>query len=224
MPSYLRGQDRDLLRFVKVYSQGELYYGFNTKDFASLSGYGLSQQEIDVLGHLALDNVPNSGILIFRANAPKPARVKKVINRNPTAEQIGNASTFIAAGQLRAASNEGWKLAVDGRGISLASNDRTVTAVADLSDSQGLYANGMNKNDFDNFGNVLGLESKATLTTEAERRRIFAGTSRPQPPVVSKIPQGGQGRFQSICSASALSDALNDTNRFELKKAEIIFA
>ena len=223
MPSYLRGQERDLLRFVKVYSDGNLYYGFNTKDFASLSGYGLSQQEIDVLGHLALDAVPQAGILIFRANSPKPARVKKVINRNPTAEQIGNASTFIAGGQLRAASAEGWKLAVDGRGISLASNARHLSVIADLEGSDGLYAGSLNKNDYDTYGQTLGLQTKADITTQTDRQKVFSGSSRPRPPVVAKELDNGS-TFTSICSASALSDATSDANGFSLLKAEIKFA
>ena len=222
MPSYLRGQERDLLRFVKVHTNSELYYGFNTKDFASLTGYGLSQAEIDVLGHLALDTVPDSGILIFRANSPKPQRVKKVINRNPTAEQIGNASTFIAAGQLRAASAEGWKLSTDGRRVSLASNSRTVTAVADLENSQGLYAMPMNRNDFDTYSADLGLDSKATITTQAERERIFTGTSRPYPNIVGKSLD--RGDFRAMCSASALTQALSDAGGFSLLKAEVQFA
>lgn len=225
MPSYLRGQERDLLRFVKVYENGELYYGFNTKDFTSLTGYGIDQADIDALGHLPLDQVPQSGILIFRANSPKPQRVKKVINKNPTAEQIGNASTFIAGGRLRQASERGWKLAVDGRRISLVSNSRTVTAVADLEASQGLFATSMNKNDFDRYADVLGLKSKAGITTDADRRRVFTGTSRPYPNIVGKVVETGNGgTFRSICSASTLTTALDDTNNFSLLKAEVQFA
>ena len=225
MPSYLRGQERDLLRFVKVYPNGELYYGFNTKDFASLTGYGLTNTDIQALGHLALENVPDTGILIFRANSPKPQRVKKVINKNPTAEQVGNASTFVAAGKLKEASAQGWKLATDGRRISLVSNSRTTTAVADLEASQGLFATSMNKNDFDTFGEILGLKSKSTITTDAERQRVFTGTSRPYPNIVGKVVPGGNGgSFRSICSASALTTALNDTNGFSLLKAEVQFA
>ena len=222
MPSYLRGQERDLIRFVKVYTNSELYYGFNTKDFASLTGYGLNEEDITPLGHLALDAVPDAGILIFRANAPKPQRVKKVINKNPTAEQIGNASTFIAAGQLRAASAQGWKLAADGRGISLTSNGRNTTAVADLDNSEGLYAMSMNANDFDTFKDDLGLDNKATITTQADRLRIFKGTSRPYPNIVGK--RLDRGDFSAMCSASALSEALSDAKGFSLLKAEVKFA
>ena len=222
MPSYLRGQERNLEKFVLIYQGGTLYYGFNTKDFESLTGYGITSTELTALGHLDLDAVPDAGIVIIRANSPKPARVKKRINKNPGVNEIGYASTFVAAGSLATAAQEGWKFAQQGRGISLSQTDRTTTAIADLSASQGLYASPMNTADFQLYRDTLGLQSKAN-TTQQERQRIFTGASRPRPPVVSRVTDNG-GEFQSNCSASALEQALADDQfNFQLKKAEIAF-
>ena len=222
MPSYLRGQERNLEKFVLIYQNGDLYYGFNTKDFTGLTGYGITDAEITALGHLNLDGVPDNGIVIIRANSPKPARVKKRINRNPGVNQIGYASTFVAAGSLATAAQEGWKFAQQGRGISLSQSSRTTTAMADLSSNEGLYAAPMNTADFEGSFEPLGLKSKATITDQ-ERQRIFTGASRPRPPVVSRVTDTG-GEFQSNCSASALEQALaNDQFNFQLKRAEIAF-
>ena len=137
MPGYTRGQLRDKLTFVAI-TPNVLYYGFSTKDFASIAGLALSQSDMNSLGHLEAAAVPNIGIRIIAANSPKPPRMKKVINARPGPNQQGDASTYCAADAIRTAESAGWKFVKPGRSVTITNSNRTWTMGADLSNG-GLY-------------------------------------------------------------------------------------
>ncbi len=215
MPGYLRGQLRDNLIFVAV-SPNILYYGFSTKDFPGQAGLGLSQGDMDALGHLTPAAVPNTGIRIIAANSPKPPRMKKVVNARPGRNQQGTASSFCATNSVKTAEENGWKFAKPGRAVTITNNDRTVTVGASLTNG-GLYLFPMNGGDAEAYADLLGLQLPAQIST-TERSRAFTGTSRPKPAKVKlQLPDGSD--FSSFCSSANVDNALN--NNFQLVKPEI---
>jgi len=230
MPNYLRGVERGVLTFVAL-NENNMFYGFTTRDFTEIPG--ITQEDLDALGHRneifhdALDIIyalPNK-LAVFGANSPKPARYKRIINRNPTAEQIGSISTFISQGLTfaSAASARGWKFLSPARGVSLAANNRTTTALAQLSErsAAGFYGFPMNTADFELYEDELGIFSKAELSS-LERSRSFTGASRPKPPKVVK-QLGNNRKITSFASSGdALTSALVDFG-WELLKAEVTY-
>ena len=228
MPNYLRGVNRGVLTFVAL-NDSNMFYGFNARDITEIPG--ITEDDLNALGHQnaifqdALDIIyalPNK-LAIFGANSPKPARYKKVINKRPTAEQIGSISTFISQGLTfaGAASALGWKFASPAKGVSLAGNARNVTAIAQLSEQSagGFYGFSMNTNDFELYEDELGLFSKRELT-ELERNRTFTGASRPKPPQVRKELANGQTITTFASSGDALTTALVEFG-WELLRDEI---
>ena len=228
MPNYLRGVEKGVLTFVSL-NDSNMFYGFTTRDFTEIPG--ITQEDLDALGHRnelfhdALDIIyalPNK-LAIFGANSPKPARYKKVINRNPNADQIGSISTFISQGRVYAssASARGWKFLSPAKGVSLTGNRRTTTALAQLSERSagGFYGFPMNTADFELYEDELGLFSKAELT-ELERSRSFTGATRPQPPKVCKELSNGTKITTFASSGDALTSALVDYG-WELLRDEV---
>lgn len=213
MPSYLQGQLRDQLRFIKVFSDGNLYYGFNTKDFSDNAG--VSDADTSILGHLQVGSVPASAIRVFGANSPKPPRMKKVINANPTVAQIESISTFVAPDSVAAAEQQGWKIVKRPLNVSFSYGERSVTALAELSNG-GLYAFPQNRATHDAVASELGLINKTELSS-AERKKAFTGTSRPRPAEVRKKGTNS-GRLKSFCSTSSVNTALD--GEWELLKDE----
>jgi hypothetical protein len=203
MPTYLRGQPRDILRFVKLYDSPQFYYGWNTKDLASVPG--VSEADILSLGHIAPVNVPQGAIRCFAANTPVPPRVKKVINKNPSAAQQGSTSTFAAPERLKEAETQGWKVTARQKTVAFRSNDRTVSAGAEL-EGGGVYVFPLNKLTFDQYGAELGLKAPGTLTAN-QRRGAFTGTSRPRPAVVSFAFQDGS-TLTTFCSTANIQQLL----------------
>ncbi len=204
MPEYSRGQLRDVLTFIRM-PGGVLFYGFNTKDFPSIPGLGVTNADMQALGHLDPAAVPENGIRIIGANSPKPPRMKKVVNARPTANQQGNASTFCAPENVRQAEAQGWKFTTSGRSVTISNNNRTWTMGVNL-ESGGMYLFPMNRVDAENYADVLGLERPSQIST-AERQRAFSGASRPRPAKM-KLTLGGGGTINSFCSHNNIDDAL----------------
>lgn len=203
MPQYLRGQPRDILRFVKLYDSPQFFYGWNTKDLASAPG--VSEADILALGHIAPTNVPQGAIRTFGANSPAPPRVKKILNKNPSAAQQGSTSTFAAPERLKEAETQGWKVTGRQKSVALRSNNRTVSAGAEL-ESGAMYVFPLNRLTFDQYSSTLGLKSPGTMTA-TQRRGAFTGASRPRPAVVSFSFDDGS-TLTTFASTSAVEQLL----------------
>lgn len=217
MPTYTRGQLRDQLTFVKVTSLN-IFYGFSTKDYASLAGAGLSTGDLQTLGHTASGALPESAIKIIAANSPKPPRARKIINPRPTAQQQRAISTFIGIDSINAAETLGFRLVNSGRGVTLTNNERTKTVGADLR-TGGLYLFPMNAVDANQYASQLGLQLPEQISA-GERDRAFSGASRPRPAKI-KLDLGAGGSFSSFCSYDALNNALS--SGFQLVTPEVIY-
>ncbi len=198
---------------------GRLYYGFSTQDFASTAGLGLTVADMATLGHLDASNVPADGIRIFAANSPKPPRVKKVVNRRPTASQHGDTSTYCSPGQLRQAEAEGWKFAKSGRAVTITNSNRTWTMGVEL-DGGGIYLFPMNPIDADAYADVLGLQRPAQISA-TERQRAFSGSSRPRPAKV-KLEIAGQSTINAFCATGSIDNALS--NQWQLVKPAVEYS
>ncbi|MDJ0661573.1 MAG: hypothetical protein QNJ42_19110 [Crocosphaera sp.] len=215
MPPYTRGRARDQLTFIQM-PGGLLYYGFNTQDFASTAGLGLTVADLATLGHLDASQVPANGIRIFAANSPKPPRVKLVINRRPTASQQGDTSTYCAPANLRQAEAEGWKFAKSGRAVTITNSNRTWTMGVNL-EGGGIYLFPMNPIDADAYADVLGLQRPPQISA-AERQKAFSGSSRPRPAKV-KLEIAGQSTINAFCSSERIDNALS--NQWQLVKPAV---
>jgi hypothetical protein len=206
MPSYTRGKTKETIKFVQIVDAVPVYYGFASKDFASIAG--VSAGDITALGHILSDAIPADSIQILRATTPKPGTVKKRIATNPSAAQQGSVSTFVAGGSLQTALAAGWRLAKAYKLTSLTQNDRQVTALAVLSDGT-FYAFSMNKADFDSYGAELGLESPTTagITTATEKTSVVRGSAWPYPGKAEKVLNEGS-KVSSFYSTDAENTAL----------------
>lgn len=200
MPEYLRGETRDKVTYVKIgNANSTVYYGFNAKDIKDETN--VTQQDVQALGHIAGDALPQGAIYFLRASSPKPGRAVKILRRNPTVNQKGSVSTFYGAGSARTAMSAGWKLRSRPRGVTLTQNARTVTAIAQLSNGV-LYCFPLNKKDFDTYRGSLGLKAPTEITTDAERLRLVSGSSYPRPGRVS-LDLGNGSQFSTFFSTNS---------------------
>lgn len=203
MPAYLRGEDREILTYVRLgTSASTVFYGFNTKDFSTEAN--VATADLIAIGHTAPANLPQGALYFLRAQSPKPGRVRKVINKNPSVSQKGSVSTFYGAGSLDTALAAGWKIVKRPRGVSLQNNSRYVSAIVELSNG-ALYTWPMNKADFEAYGSTIGAQSPTTITTPAERLRLVQGSSFPRPGRVAKTLEGGK-QFGSFFATDKYDD------------------
>lgn len=218
MPDYLVGQARDVMSFVKVYAGGLLHYGWNTKDLTGLTG--VSSADITALGHkdAAAVGAITGAIAILGANSPKPARFKKVVNRNPSASQQGSVSTFCDADSFATALSAGWKLTKSVRTPKISNNGRTVTVGAKCTDG-GIYLFPMNATRAAEVAGELGLILPSSLST-SERQKAFTGTSYPRPYKVS-LP-GANGDKSTFASSDTIDSATSAG--WNIDESEILFA
>lgn len=199
MPSYTRGVFREDLTFVAV--NPTLYYGWRSRDLASVTG--VTEAELALLGHKDLAAMSGVGgaLLVTGANSPKPPRVVKR-NRAAAITSAGSVSTFCGYDALGSAMAEGWTLAKKGHGVRLTASTsltRKVTAIATL--SNGLkYAFPLDKADFTAFAADLGLEAAEQMTTSLERRKLVTGCQQ-KPGQCSK--RAGTGNFSSFYSTAS---------------------
>jgi hypothetical protein len=206
MSALTRGKKRDQTRLVKVVKDQNTFYQFDTKDLTKVSG--VSATDIAALGHInpgdagQAAGIPNGSFIFYRANAPKPPRVTKLIAKATNADDKRQQSigTFCAVDQLQSALGSGWSLAKPARGVSLSNTNRTVTALAELSNGI-LYAFPMNADDFATYGGDLGLKNSTTVNTPTERAKVVRASSLPRPGKASKILDDGS-RFTSFYSTN----------------------
>jgi hypothetical protein len=187
MPSYTRGRARDVLTYVAVNTK--LFYGFKTKDLSAIAGVSAGDLTSQ-LGHVSPAAVAAGGLLCLGANAPKPPRVTKKI-ANAVASAQGSVSTFCAYNRLAQATAGGWVLSKQGREVGLRTDGRSITALVEIAPNGVLYAFSMNRADFDAFGQELGLQSAASMTTTAEIDRIVFASSMPKPGRATKAVANG---------------------------------
>ncbi|MGK7899769.1 MAG: hypothetical protein AB4372_40665, partial [Xenococcus sp. (in: cyanobacteria)] len=159
-----------------------------------------------------------AALYFFRASAPKPARMRKQLIKNPTAAQQGSINTFVAIGNLSAAFGEGWTLAHGQQRVSLTKNSRTTTAIATLSNGL-LYAFPMNTDDFNTFGTELGLQDSTTINTNNELERLISGTKNPIPGKATKLLAGG-AKMTSFFASDQLGNLA--ANNWSVISAEVV--
>jgi len=207
MPPFTRNRPRDQLRFVTMNAQN-LVFAFKTFDISGLPNVG--QADLDVIGHLQA--APANSLVIFRANSPKPPRVKKaVVDGGATgggASTQASVSTYAAP--AAATSNEaiaaGWSLAKTARGTTIGQTPRSISAIARLSNGIN-YVFPMNSTDFTEYTDELGLINPATINTDAERGLLVRASSRPKPGRATRtLPDGSS--FQSFYSSGSIDTAI----------------
>ena len=207
MPQYSRGVQRDQLVAVHVIEPSRnVYYAFKTKDFASLQG--VSTADLAALGQITLDALPNGSLFFLRAQSPKPPRARKVINKNPTATQQGSVSTYYGYGREQQVLSQGWNLSTSARAVNLRSSNRSITAIAKISNG-AYYAFPMNLRDFQDYGQTLGLLAPSQITSDTERARLVSGASRPKPGKASK-DLGNGSTFSSFFSFDGVEQLLGE--------------
>lgn len=204
MPSYTRGDLRQNLTFVKVINPN-LFYGWNTKDFASQPG--VSSADLTALGHFNAAAIQSNttAICILGANRPKPPRATKLLNANPDAATQGRVSTFYGVGYEGTALAAGWKLSSSLEVVNIKNSSRSQTVAVKLTNG-GHYAFPMNAADVGTYGGELGLILPTQITSN-ERASLFSGASRPRPPRVQKVV--GTSKFSSYCDPAKLDDLID---------------
>lgn len=206
MPAYTRGVKNDQLRFVTPAKNSLLRYGFKTKDFGAVQGAGSQQAIESQLGHLKITAASSGNtILIFRANSPKPPRVRKILDRSNDPKKQGSISTFCSADKLAAAQTSAggnWALADTGRNVGGGGGKSQLAVVPTANGA--LYAFPLNKNDYSNYSSLIGVK---TTLTDTDRRNMFAGASSPKPAVMSVFDSTRQGYFSTFV-ADDKQDAL----------------
>lgn len=221
MPGYTRGVLRDNLVYVAVNS--DLYYGFQTKDFAALTGLTTAEMTTQ-LGHTEGAAVPSTSWRIIGARAPKPARVKMVLNANPSSASIQeSASTFCAYNKLTTAMDNGWKLIKQAKPVTLTSNSRTITVAAETS-SGLLVCEPKNAADVAAYKDILGLQTPDQLESH-ERKICVMYSSMPKATRVTKKLETGKS-ITMPCSYDSLDDAFTDgwtllRGEFDINKANV---
>lgn len=216
MSAITRGEKRDKLTFVRVGSAtSNVYYGWDAKDLTTEAN--LSTTDLAALGHVTIDSLADSDLYFLRAQSPKPGRAKKTINKAPGVNDKATVSTFFGAGSVKDLLRAGWKVEKRPRSVSLANNSRYITAIAKLSNGV-LYCFPMNKADFDTYGEALGLQAPASITTDAERLKLVQSSGFPRPGKASKDLVGGSD-FSSFFSTDKESDLR--TAGFKIRMAEL---
>lgn len=217
MPSYLRGKNRPDLKFVHPHT-GVLLYGFKPKNYDGV--VGITATELTALGWIAASAIPAGSITILGANAPKPQRMKFIMNRNPSAAVQGSASSYCDYPKIKDAIAAGWEPIGSSRGTRISNNLRTTTVGAKIDASGALYLFPMNASDGTTFGPQLGLVLPANIS-QADRAKSFSGTSRPKPAKVAKVVDNATGAtFSSYCSYDGLDTALGAG--FQLITSEVL--
>lgn len=197
MPSYTRGQLRDQNVAVKLTST--TFYQFKTKDLTSIPGVNAS--DLTVLGHIPIgengSGLPSGATVFLRANAPKPARVGKKVN-NDSGNVQSNISTFCSFDALTNTLRAGWNFQKQATTVTLSTTGKQVTAIAELSNDV-LYCFSLNKADFDQYKEPLGLIGAEQINSDPERERLVRGSSLPKPGKAKLKLENGK-TFSTFCS------------------------
>lgn len=201
MPSYTRGVALDQLRFVKPVKNSTIAYGWKTKDFSAVAG--ITAADVKLLGHLEATALKTLKP-VFRANRPKPARVKKIAARSNSPTVQLSVSTFCDADALAAALKGGWSLVKQSQAVG-GGGGRARLAVVTTSGVK--YAWSMNSKDFDTYAKKIGAE---TNISAAERLDLVRGISAPRPTKMELVIAGGDKAADSTYSTFVSDDKVED--------------
>lgn len=190
MPSYLRGQKRDVITFVNI--NEVLLYGWAAPNLSA--ALGISDADLkNQLGHLSSTEAlaVTNRIMVMGANSPKPARVTKKM-ASATASTKASTSTFCAYNKVGTAlaPAAGWRLSKSASGVRLRASGagrKSITAVATLSNGV-LYAFPLNEADFAIASAPLGLDNSATVGS-SNLKKLATGMTQTRPGKASK-PDG----------------------------------
>lgn len=186
--SVSRGIDLNQVRYVKAVTAGTiLYYKWKTKDFASitpLAGAGVTAAEFTTLGHET--TLPTNGIVLYRASAPRPPRVKKFFQYATTAAEQSTVTTFCAKDKLSDAQAANWTIVKFAKLGSARAGLKTVTGLAKMSNG-AVYGWPQNKADNDAFKSALKLEEASTYASLTERSKLIIGAEAPRPRRAKKV-------------------------------------
>lgn len=105
MPISTRGKKRDQLKAVAI--TNSLFYGFATKDLASIAG--ISAGDIVALGQKNTTDLGQGALVVYGAKAPRPGIFRKAVTggNQDSVTTFGDASTATTIATAFAA---GWKL------------------------------------------------------------------------------------------------------------------
>lgn len=216
MPAYLRGLDNSLLRFVQLNPTKPLHYGWKTKDFSTLGGI-TGDEMANVLGHLTAVQMGliAGAIAVIGANSPKPARVRKILNRRPTAVQQGSVTTFVSgesAADWELLLESGWEIVNGEKRITISDNQRFQTVGANCSNG-AIYCFPLSKTVPQIVIDELGLIPAAELRLGTTLGKCVSQASKPRPPKVKKIgieTAAGSYDAHTFCSVDAYEAALQN--------------
>lgn len=174
MPPYTRGKKRETISFVSPLKGSNLFYGFKTKDLSAVAG--VTQADITLLGHLTTQAATGSSgkLLIYRANSPKPARVKMILDTSGDPKKQGSVSTFCDADKLAAALSQKWSLVKPAQTVGGGGGKSRLVAIKV---NGGYYGFPLNKEDYTAYAQKIGAEN----ITDTVRLNLFTGASNPRP-------------------------------------------
>jgi len=173
MSKFNRGKLRDQLLFVGL--NDLLYYGFKSKDASAIPG--VSSADLIALGQTAAANIADNStkILVFSPHSPKPPRYRKTLGN--AAGQQQSFSSFCGHQARGTALAAGFTpVPRSGRKVSLRATPgpkgTMISAVAEM-ENGALYVWPMDSADFGEVGSELGLKSAASITTDAEKKKLI---------------------------------------------------
>lgn len=201
MPEYTRGRRRDTYTLVRLTNNPSTFYAFYRKDYSGIQG--IANNSFAPLGHTTNVSVPPGSYIFLRAQAPKPARVKRFLNRDAGPNEQIAISTFCSPLSINSAQNAGWRLTKPPRSVVLR-NARSVTAIAELS-TGALYCFPLNSTDYDAWRVELGLTNFSGINSATERALLVSGSSIPRPGKVER--PNGRGGKQTTFVATGSEDA-----------------
>ena len=192
MAQTTRGVYREDTFFIKV--TPKILYGFKPIDITKLTGVGT--EDTTALGWLNLEQAKSQTGLIrlFTPKSPTPARYKKILNRRPAAGQRGSVSAYgnpdPAQAERQALVALDWLKIKDGSTVKLTANDRRETVGVPM-ETGGTYVISVDAPLAAAHAEALGLKRASDMRTEAERNKLFYGTTRPQPCKVRRVEGSG---------------------------------
>ena len=211
-----RLRSRKYLYGAKINSK--LMLAFKSYDFSKLKGISdesLIQLGLDILGTDSPDadqlKAPSGFAVVYGCNNPRPPRVtKRILDTNQS-----SLTTYCSYNKLAGLTRSGWSIASYGSEPAIRkanAQGRTLTAFVEI--SKVFYGFSMNKKDFNDFKDQLGLKGAEDITSATELARVAMGCSKPRPPKVSKTFPSALGKKYTVTSWAA-PDKVSDLRKDE---------
>lgn len=173
--------------YVTPSTRSTFLYGFLTS---------LDDAERQALGHTVLTGQNSSGV-VFGANSPKPARMKK------TRDSGRSANSFVSAGSIASARTAGWKLikrptARRSRATALS---KPVYVELSIGSIKVKYAWRMPTDLYTSVGTDRTALGITDASTETDAFDLVWGVNSPKPPRAYKV--NGDSTLATFCDPNA---------------------